>query len=130
MTELLNLARQGLADEQLWVNPDCGLKTRKWEEVRPALVNMVEATKQIRELAACFSAVLSTSPSTTPLPPVVNNNGLHGFLHRGGAHTTLDDPSATKGTIAAGINAAGQIVGQYTDASNHVHGFLLTITPR
>src|SRR5256884_7445278 len=29
-----------------------------------------------------------------------------------------------QGTIASGINAAGQIVGQYTDASNQVHGFL------
>jgi hypothetical protein len=57
------------------------------------------------------------------------NNGLHGFLYRGGTYTTLDDPLATNGTIAAGINASGQIVGQYTDASNHIHGFLLTITP-
>jgi 5-methyltetrahydropteroyltriglutamate--homocysteine methyltransferase len=30
------------------VNPDCGLKTRKWDEVRPALVNMVAAAKQVR----------------------------------------------------------------------------------
>ena len=43
MTDLLKLARQRLADAQLWINPDCGLKTRNWEEVRPALVNMVEA---------------------------------------------------------------------------------------
>ena len=35
MTELLKLARQRLSDAQLWINPDCGLKTRKWEEVRP-----------------------------------------------------------------------------------------------
>ncbi len=32
----------------LWVNPDCGLKTRKWEEVRPALVALVEAAKAVR----------------------------------------------------------------------------------
>jgi 5-methyltetrahydropteroyltriglutamate--homocysteine methyltransferase len=48
MTDLLKLARERLADDQLWINPDCGLKTRKWEEVRPALVNMVAAAKQIR----------------------------------------------------------------------------------
>jgi 5-methyltetrahydropteroyltriglutamate--homocysteine methyltransferase len=48
MTDLLGLARQRLADSQLWINPDCGLKTRNWEEVRPALVNMVEAAKRIR----------------------------------------------------------------------------------
>ena len=34
---------------KMWVNPDCGLKTRKWEEVKPALVNMVEAVKRVRE---------------------------------------------------------------------------------
>jgi 5-methyltetrahydropteroyltriglutamate--homocysteine methyltransferase len=37
----LALARQRLDDRQLWINPDCGLKTRKWDEVKPALVNMV-----------------------------------------------------------------------------------------
>jgi 5-methyltetrahydropteroyltriglutamate--homocysteine methyltransferase len=48
MTQLLTLARQRLADVQLWVNPDCGLKTRKWDEVRPALVNMVAAARELR----------------------------------------------------------------------------------
>jgi len=33
--------------EQLWINPDCGLKTRKWQEVKPALTNMVQAVKEI-----------------------------------------------------------------------------------
>jgi 5-methyltetrahydropteroyltriglutamate--homocysteine methyltransferase len=33
---------------QLWVNPDCGLKTRRWEEVKPALANLVAAARQIR----------------------------------------------------------------------------------
>lgn len=37
-----------LPKEQLWINPDCGLKTRKWEEVIPALKNMVEAVKIVR----------------------------------------------------------------------------------
>jgi 5-methyltetrahydropteroyltriglutamate--homocysteine methyltransferase len=40
-----------LSDQQIWINPDCGLKTRTWEEVKPALVNMVEAAQQIRRLA-------------------------------------------------------------------------------
>lgn len=35
--------------EKLWINPDCGLKTRKWEEVRAQLTNMVNAAKQFRE---------------------------------------------------------------------------------
>ncbi len=48
MIELLARAGQHLDPEQIWVNPDCGLKTRRWEEVRPALVNMVEAAKAMR----------------------------------------------------------------------------------
>jgi len=36
---------------QIWVNPDCGLKTRRWEEVIPALKNMVVAAKVLREEA-------------------------------------------------------------------------------
>lgn len=52
MTRLLALARERLADGQLWVNPDCGLKTRRWEETRRALVNMVEAARRARASAA------------------------------------------------------------------------------
>ena len=51
MTGLLKLARARLSDAQIWINPDCGLKTRKWEEVRPALVNMVAAARELRALA-------------------------------------------------------------------------------
>ncbi|MEH2520352.1 5-methyltetrahydropteroyltriglutamate--homocysteine methyltransferase [Bradyrhizobium sp. AZCC 1610] len=51
MTGLLRLARERLADAQIWINPDCGLKTRKWEEVRPALVNMVAAARELRASA-------------------------------------------------------------------------------
>ena len=51
ITDLLTLARQRLEDAQIWVNPDCGLKTRKWEEVKPALVNMVAAARRLREEA-------------------------------------------------------------------------------
>ncbi|CAM5761619.1 5-methyltetrahydropteroyltriglutamate--homocysteine methyltransferase [Labrys miyagiensis] len=52
MIELLTLARERLADSQLWINPDCGLKTRKWEEVRPALINMVAAARALRAAGA------------------------------------------------------------------------------
>ncbi|KAF1347860.1 cobalamin-independent synthase [Delphinella strobiligena] len=38
-----------LKPEQLWVNPDCGLKTRQWKETKEALVNMVNAAKSYRE---------------------------------------------------------------------------------
>lgn len=37
----------------LWVNPDCGLKTRKYTEVKPALSNMVSAAKLLRDQLAC-----------------------------------------------------------------------------
>jgi 5-methyltetrahydropteroyltriglutamate--homocysteine methyltransferase len=48
MIELLGLARERLADWQIWVNPDCGLKTRRWEEVRPALESLVAAARHLR----------------------------------------------------------------------------------
>ena len=50
MTTLLDTARKYLPAEQIWVNPDCGLKTRTWEEVRPALVNLVEAAQRMRSV--------------------------------------------------------------------------------
>jgi 5-methyltetrahydropteroyltriglutamate--homocysteine methyltransferase len=51
MAALLEKAKQRLSPDQIWVNPDCGLKTRKWEEVRPALINMVHAARRIRNAA-------------------------------------------------------------------------------
>ena len=51
MVDLLNLARKNLKDEQIWVNPDCGLKTRGWPETKEALANMVLAAKKLREVA-------------------------------------------------------------------------------
>jgi 5-methyltetrahydropteroyltriglutamate--homocysteine methyltransferase len=49
MAELLGEAARVLRPEQLWVTPDCGLKTRAWDEVDPSLRNMVQAAKQLRE---------------------------------------------------------------------------------
>jgi len=37
-----------LPADRLWVNPDCGLKTRRWEEVRAALAAMVAAARRLR----------------------------------------------------------------------------------
>jgi 5-methyltetrahydropteroyltriglutamate--homocysteine methyltransferase len=48
MGALLEKARGVLRPEQIWVNPDCGLKTRGWPEVEQALVNMVSAAKKAR----------------------------------------------------------------------------------
>jgi 5-methyltetrahydropteroyltriglutamate--homocysteine methyltransferase len=49
MTDLLDKAAKLLDVRQIWVNPDCGLKTRGWKEVEPALKNMVEAAKEMRK---------------------------------------------------------------------------------
>jgi 5-methyltetrahydropteroyltriglutamate--homocysteine methyltransferase len=48
MLELLHKALRVLQPEQLWVNPDCGLKTRNWSEVEPALKAMTAAARQLR----------------------------------------------------------------------------------
>ncbi len=48
MVELMKKAAARIPPERLWVNPDCGLKTRKWEEVQPSLENLVAAAKQLR----------------------------------------------------------------------------------
>ncbi|SDR12800.1 5-methyltetrahydropteroyltriglutamate--homocysteine S-methyltransferase [Pseudoxanthomonas sp. CF125] len=48
MLDLLKKARAVLAPEQIWVNPDCGLKTRGWPETRAALTAMVAAAKEMR----------------------------------------------------------------------------------
>ncbi|QIZ70657.1 5-methyltetrahydropteroyltriglutamate--homocysteine S-methyltransferase [Oxynema aestuarii] len=49
MVQQLQTGVANLPTEQIWVNPDCGLKTRRWQEVIPALKNMVEAAKILRE---------------------------------------------------------------------------------
>jgi 5-methyltetrahydropteroyltriglutamate--homocysteine methyltransferase len=52
MRHLLDSAGRLLPLQRLWVNPDCGLKTRGWPEVKEALGNMVQATRQLRQLHA------------------------------------------------------------------------------
>ncbi|MFA9460042.1 5-methyltetrahydropteroyltriglutamate--homocysteine S-methyltransferase [Thiohalorhabdus methylotrophus] len=49
MVALLEKAEQVIPRDRLWVNPDCGLKTRGWEQVRPALGHMVAAARKMRE---------------------------------------------------------------------------------
>lgn len=51
MTSLLTVAARRVPADQLWVNPDCGLKTRKWPEVRLAIENMVAAAQAARAQA-------------------------------------------------------------------------------
>ncbi|MFN3926554.1 MAG: 5-methyltetrahydropteroyltriglutamate--homocysteine S-methyltransferase [Pseudanabaenaceae cyanobacterium] len=50
--QILAQLKTGVANlppDQIWVNPDCGLKTRRWEEVIPSLQNMVKATQILRQ---------------------------------------------------------------------------------
>ena len=49
MKSLLEKASLKISAERLWVNPDCGLKTRDWPEVEAALINMVEVARQLRK---------------------------------------------------------------------------------
>lgn len=48
MVDLLKKAAQYIDKEKLWVNPDCGLKTRGWTETKASLIRMVEAAKDLR----------------------------------------------------------------------------------
>jgi 5-methyltetrahydropteroyltriglutamate--homocysteine methyltransferase len=47
--KLMQQAQQRIPAQRLWINPDCGLKTRQWEEVTPALENMQQAARILRE---------------------------------------------------------------------------------
>lgn len=48
IVQLMQKAAKRIPAERLWVNPDCGLKTRQWAEVLPALKNMVAAAQTLR----------------------------------------------------------------------------------
>ncbi|KIX20786.1 5-methyltetrahydropteroyltriglutamate--homocysteine methyltransferase [Flavobacterium sp. 316] len=50
MSHLLEKAATVIPADQLWVNPDCGLKTRHWDETKKALIEMVAAAKEMRLL--------------------------------------------------------------------------------
>jgi 5-methyltetrahydropteroyltriglutamate--homocysteine methyltransferase len=50
IVQLMKKAAERIPPDRLWVNPDCGLKTRQWTEVIPALTNMVAAAKTLRAL--------------------------------------------------------------------------------
>ena len=49
VSELIEQAVKHIPVDQLWVNPDCGLKTRNWDQVRPALKNLVDAAIEARQ---------------------------------------------------------------------------------
>ena len=65
----------------LWVNPDCGLKTRKYTEVKPALKNMVDAAKLLRtQLASAKWAMLGVQSSL--IYWFLLNKGIHRLDNR------------------------------------------------
>ena len=51
MREVTGRALQVLPRENMWINPDCGLKTRKWQEVLPSLRNMITLAQELRKEA-------------------------------------------------------------------------------
>ncbi|RFZ90947.1 5-methyltetrahydropteroyltriglutamate--homocysteine S-methyltransferase [Mucilaginibacter conchicola] len=57
MVSLLTKAADLLPAQNLWVNPDCGLKTRKWPETKAALINMVAAAKEARKIINIEAAI-------------------------------------------------------------------------
>ncbi|NBD17830.1 MAG: 5-methyltetrahydropteroyltriglutamate--homocysteine S-methyltransferase [Cyanobacteria bacterium] len=52
MSNLMSKAEAVILRKNLWVNPDCGLKTRQWSEVKPSLTNMVETAVKLRATAS------------------------------------------------------------------------------
>jgi 5-methyltetrahydropteroyltriglutamate--homocysteine methyltransferase len=56
MVDLLDKAKKNLDERQIWVNPDCGLKTRAWPETKAALKGMVDAAKQMRAKSKASAA--------------------------------------------------------------------------
>lgn len=77
MVQLLEKAAECIPAERLWVNPDCGLKTRGWPETEAALVNMVAAARQLRAARA------PRSPERWRCPGLVS--ALGGVLEGGQA---------------------------------------------
>jgi 5-methyltetrahydropteroyltriglutamate--homocysteine methyltransferase len=61
MVQLLKKAKAVIPSAQLWVNPDCGLKTRGWDETKKALIEMVEAAKEMRKTEEVLSADLQVN---------------------------------------------------------------------
>jgi 5-methyltetrahydropteroyltriglutamate--homocysteine methyltransferase len=65
MVKLMRKAAERIPVERLWVNPDCGLKTRQWTEVIPALRNMVAAAQTLRHMEQVKSPTPTTASMAT-----------------------------------------------------------------
>lgn len=69
MEKLILCAAKVIPVEKLWVNPDCGLKTRSWNEVEPALRDMVHAARNLRKILGDPHSAASING----LPPLANS---------------------------------------------------------
>ena len=58
MVKLIKKAQDVIPTAQLWVNPDCGLKTRQWDETEKALKLMVEAARELRAMEKSSSELV------------------------------------------------------------------------
>lgn len=55
MISLIEKAKKLIPEDHIWINPDCGLKTRHWEETKKALIEMVAAAQECREKSFCIA---------------------------------------------------------------------------
>ncbi|MET0341336.1 MAG: 5-methyltetrahydropteroyltriglutamate--homocysteine S-methyltransferase [Polyangiales bacterium] len=68
IVSLMERAAERVPAERLWVNPDCGLKTRQWSEVLPALTNMVAAARTLRAKQALNPGSSGNVTAAAPAP--------------------------------------------------------------
>ena len=66
IVQALKRMQEVLADRQIWVNPDCGLKTRGWQETLAALRNLVHAARQLRPVPAVAGPAGEVTPGSRP----------------------------------------------------------------
>jgi 5-methyltetrahydropteroyltriglutamate--homocysteine methyltransferase len=66
IVQALKRMQEVLADRQIWVNPDCGLKTRGWPETLSALRNLVHAARQLRPVPAVTGPAGEVTPGSRP----------------------------------------------------------------
>ncbi len=100
MARQLQAALRVLPPERLWINPDCGLKTRAWEEVVPSLRNLVAAARVIRasDPGASFLFNMQNEQTNTQSNPPRKPAPSRGC---GGSHANL--ASADDGNAQAGL---------------------------
>lgn len=102
MAQRLQAALRVIHEDRLWVNPDCGLKTRTWEEVVPALRNLVGAAKALRHRGSIPLITAGGAPlfimknqnhitSTSSTKPSSNASQNHGCC---GSHADLSSAGA------------------------------------